>query len=341
MNQALQKKRQEFFEFISKYEFINQYGRLDLEAFCVNLQISFVCDGIPTLAPAPGKVYELLIGILRDTAKNNEEIKLWVQHQKISDWSSTHSDANIYPYGFRTYIHIIGLLETFHTWIYNVGHTLIGIEEPKVAGKYFAWVKEEWTYVFTFINGFHNFLFDLLQKTDKSVINENGYSYFEALYLAKKLDIDYERASYRLCVRNQAQQDALIKIQQAVDASFFLEAITLQECFMSNCLFNYLNSKDSITKEISFFKLISETKQLVANQDSELLLLFDNLDNWRKQRNNAIHGYIKSRTDELENSSKNFHDSSKKTAFDGIALCQSINDWYKDESIRFLQTKWE
>ncbi|WP_181939742.1 hypothetical protein [Klebsiella pneumoniae] len=45
MDKELLKEQERFYEFIKNYEFINNSGRLDLEAFCVNLSMCFNCDG--------------------------------------------------------------------------------------------------------------------------------------------------------------------------------------------------------------------------------------------------------------------------------------------------------
>lgn len=46
MDKELLKEQERFYEFIKNYEFINNSGRLDLEAFCVNLSMCFNCDGV-------------------------------------------------------------------------------------------------------------------------------------------------------------------------------------------------------------------------------------------------------------------------------------------------------
>jgi hypothetical protein len=73
---------------------------------------------------------------------------------------------------------------------------------------------------------------------------------------------------------------------------------------------------------------------------SKVSLLIDDLDNWRKDRNTSIHGFIKSRTDTLEESNNKFMSFSKETAEIGYKLSQKVISWYNEESINFIQTDW-
>lgn len=91
MDKELLKEQERFYEFIKNYEFINNSGRLDLEAFCVNLSMCFNCDGVLEQSPHPDSVYELLIYLLSNYA-TKDEMDLWVQTQKIIDWKPvTHT----------------------------------------------------------------------------------------------------------------------------------------------------------------------------------------------------------------------------------------------------------
>ncbi|WP_220427477.1 hypothetical protein, partial [Klebsiella pneumoniae] len=94
-----------------------------------------------------------------------DEMDLWVQTQKIIDWKPGH--AYMYPNKYRTCIHVAGMVPVLHHWIYNIGHTLMEIPEPDKTGKYFEWVSRDWTFVFTFINGLHEFFYNYLKAFDK------------------------------------------------------------------------------------------------------------------------------------------------------------------------------
>ena len=51
----------EYFEYIKTFQFIEQNGRLDLEAFCINLSTCFGCDRVTSITPQPRAMYNLLI----------------------------------------------------------------------------------------------------------------------------------------------------------------------------------------------------------------------------------------------------------------------------------------
>lgn len=155
MDTKEQQARQSFFDEISNYEYIRQDGQLVLEPFCVYLSHCFGFDGILELSPQPRDVYILLVEMIRDRL-GDEEAKKEIQFQNIADWRPEL--IYIYPERRMTYIHIGALAMVSHDWIYEIGHCLMGIPEPEESKKYFAWVKEEWLAVYTFINGYHNAL---------------------------------------------------------------------------------------------------------------------------------------------------------------------------------------
>lgn len=334
MNREILDEQAGFLEFIKDYEYINEQGRLDLEAFCVYLSICFSCDGVLDKSPQPRDMYNLLIEILNEHS-SDDDMSLWVQTQKLVDW--TPEVAHMYPDKYRTYIHIAGLVHTMHYWVYEIGHSLMGIPEPKTRGKYFNWVDVEWVFVHTFINGFHNFHTSLLKGIDEKGVKERGYSLFEALHKSTNSNVDYDEAINELKIRSSAQNKAIKRIDKAIDAEFYLEAITLEENLISNCLFNYLKSKNKHFKNPSFQKLLKECKELTIDA-SEII---DNVNTWRAKRNTAIHGFVESEINSLSESERDFLSFAKDTSVEGRDFCQLICDWYVKQSINFISTEFE
>lgn len=166
-----QQLKQQFLDFIKSYEFINNQGRLDLELFSHYLMLCFHADGIPELAPDPQRVCRLLIELIESTKSAQEGyLSRWVQQQELVDWTPEY--AHMYPYAKRTYIHIGGLVFVSQYWIYQIGHEILGFPEPEKSDKYYKWIKPEWTFVFTFIDSYHNFYSDYLKSMDKSTASE-------------------------------------------------------------------------------------------------------------------------------------------------------------------------
>ena len=338
MDNKLFKEQEKFLEFIKGYEFIDQQGRLNLENFCMHLSVCFYYDGILEQSPQPRDMYDLLIEIIR-TNSNDEEMSLWVQTQKLMDWSP--SIANIYPDKRKTCIHISALIKMLHLWIFHIGHTLMKIPKPTETVKYFDWVKYEWVFSHTFINGLHNSVWHFAKNIDKQVAKENGYSIFEAFHRAIRSDIDFDEAQNQLKLRNSAQNEAMTRIEKAIDAEFYLEAITLQECLISNCIFNFLEGKGRKPKKSTFQKLLYECKKEIPNNAIETKAMLNDIDKWRAQRNKAIHGFISSRSSSLSKSQNDFMKFSNSTSKKGLALCKRVCDWYIDASTKFISTEWK
>jgi HEPN domain-containing protein len=334
MNKEMLKEQELFYEFIKHYEYINDNGRLDLEAFCVNLSTCFACDNNLDLSPQPRDIYDLLILMLSDHAKS-DEMSLWVQTQNLVDWEPVHS--NIYPNKYRTYIHIAGFIHILPHWIYNIGHTLMDIAEPKTSGKYFAWVKKDWTFVYTFINGLHNFFFNYLKDLDKSTSSKSGCSLFEAFHKSKSSNIDFDKAAENIKRRNDAQKHALERVEKAIVSGFYLEAVTLSECIISNCLYNYLEAKGTTLSSHNLNKLIKLSKDKLNNQ----LDLMDELDMWRVQRNKAVHGFVESSVENVTSSQDEFINFSKSAAEKGYELCKKTFEWYLNCAVNFIETDFE
>lgn len=339
MSKELLIEQQNFFKFITDYEYVNKDGRLDLEAFCRYLSICFDCDGVLKLSPNPRDMYLLLIELIYDVAEDEKTKKLWVQTQRLIDW--TPKVADMYPDGYRTYIHVSALLMVMHDWIYHIGHHLMSLPEDDNDRKYFAWVKPEWTFTFAFINGFHNYFFEFIKKLDKKGVEEGGYSHFEALSMSMRNNVGYDDAAKFIKSRNEAYKDALTRIEKAVESGFYLEAITLEECLISNCIHNFLVAKNEKLKQPTFRELLEfilNKPELLSEGDKNL---FVQINKWRKKRNVAIHGFITVKSDMLKQSTITFENQSEETARTGAKYCEQVNSWYVSESVDFISHKFD
>ncbi len=276
----------------------------------------------------------LLIEIIRERL-GDEEARKKIQRQNIADWRPEL--IHVFPERQMTCIHVAALTMVSHDWIYEIGHSLMGIPEPEEGGKYFAWVKEDWLAVYTFINGYHNALASFQKKLDRENISKSGYSSFEALHLARAKDINYDEAVSQLKGRHDAYQAAMSQISKSLENGYYLEAIALEECLISNCLFNFL---DGIGRKLSNPSFHTLLKELSDKQDSAYDYpqeLLSELDKWRKARNIAIHGFISSTSMELDRSRLNFNESAKATAHLGEGYCKAVVSWYEVECVNFVR----
>lgn len=332
-NKELQ-ERQAFFDEISNYQYIRQDGRLVLEPFCVYLSHCFGFDGILDLSPQPRDVYMLLIDIIRERL-GDAEAKKKIEIQDIADWRPELT--YLFPERRMTCIHVGALVMVSHDWIYEIGHSLMGIPEPEEGGKYFAWVKENWLAVHTFINGYHNAFASFQKKFDRDNISKSGYSLFEALHLSRTKDINFDEAVSKLKGRHDAYQAAMGQISKALQDGYYLEAIALEECLVSNCLFNFLNGTGSKLANPSFHTLLKEVSYKQDSAYDYPRELLEELDKWRKARNIAIHGFISAASMELDLSRASFHESAKATAILGEDLCKTVVSWYEVECVNFIR----
>lgn len=161
--------------------------------------------------------------------------------------------------------------------------------------------------------------------------------------MATSKGIDYDEASEELRTRNDARSQALARVEIAIGGRFFLEAITLEECLISNCLFNFLLAKNEISKEASLADLLKKMQKMQkmninAHQDARHMFL--EIDQWRTARNSSIHGFITTRTSELHKSTEEFLSFSEKTAVRGLDFTKQLLHWYSEESARFLPVRF-
>lgn len=330
----LSEQRQAFIDDVTHYRYIREDGRLILEQFCVYLSHCFGFDEKIHLSPQPVEMYRLLIELIHERM-GSEEATQKIQFQRIADWQPEM--AYVFPEQRMTCIHIGALILVSNDWIYEIGHSLAGLPEPELPGKYFAWADSVGYAVHAFIDGYHNALYAFQKNLDREHIATRGYSLFEALQLSRDSDIDYDAAVVQLKTRHQAYQAALSQITGALENGYYLEAIALEECLISNCLFNFLKAKDANLSNPSLHRLLLEVsaRRGAAHYYPEQLLT--ELNTWRKARNTAIHGFITCASQTLEQSNGAFQASARATASTGAEHCKALVAWYEIESVNFVR----
>ncbi len=327
---STEEDRQSFFQLILEYTYIREGGRLQLEPFGVYLSHCFGHDGILDMSPYPNDVYTLLIDLIEEKYEDSR----FIERRTISDWKPEM--AYIYPDKVVTCIHPAALIGVSHDWIYLIGHELMEIPHPDKTSKYFEWVKEEWTAVHAFINGFHNALHTFHKDFDRKGIKDKGFSAFEALHLSMQGDISYDDAVKVLSGRHSTYTSAIQRIESAISSSYFLEAITLEECLISNCIYNYLHSKGTRLRRPTFNSLLREVLNGTRPTNEAVTSLFEQIDTWRVSRNKSIHGFIEARSNGLEESARSFDLLANETAVKGLDYCNAVVSWYELECVNFI-----
>lgn len=110
----------------------------------------------------------------------------------------------------------------------------------------------------------------------------------------------------------------------------------MQECLISNYLYNFLRSSGINANGISFQKLVMKCKNSSKNSED----LFDRIDNWRIKRNNAIHGFVESSVQSFSDSQEKFDLFSRETSMEGERLCKNVCDWYLKKAVNFISTEF-
>ena len=335
------KEQEILFNDIKSYEFINEQGRLDLNNFAVFLSNLFIYDGLSKKeAPSPEAITSLLLDLL--VSKGSEdELQLWIQSQKIIDWTPEY--ALFYPDKKRTLIHIAGLLNennTVELWINNIGLSLLNLPRDPDNNLYYRWIKPEWVLVKTFLEKFHNDIWGLVKDTDIKSFGEQGYSYLEALHQSTKNGTSYEQAASELKAIHDSYLVARQRSQSAIESHFYLEAIALQESVISNLLNRYLKSKSIKLNNVGLKGLISRVEKQLSKEFKEIEL-FKKVDDWRKQRNRVIHGFVEKTSTEIERSLNEFIDESSTAAMMGQDLITNVIEWYVSESVDYIDTKFQ
>lgn len=139
-----------------------------------------------------------------------------------------------------------------------------------------------------------------------------------------------------LKARHDSYKAALARVGQSTADGYFLEAIALEECLISNCLFNYLNNTGTSLDNPSFKLLLTAIRKNAQGLDGSSMSLFKKIDAWRVARNKAIHGFITATSDSLNQSRQSFQQLTETTAKEGETLCEAVVSWYELECVNFI-----
>ncbi len=321
---------------LASYVYINEDGRLDLEDFCVTLVACLLHDATGLKRARPESFHSLLIEVLRNFAKP-EELSLWIQSQKLLDW--TPQMAYLYPDGKRTFIHVSALLCYGHDWIASIGSDILDIAEDEWSASYFGWAREEWYFTYEFLSGYHNSLNEFVKRFDaKLAIEKDQPSHFEILHHSMASETNFDVAKQTLQMRDDAWKNALERVSKSMDAGYHLEAISLAENLITHLLFNWVSSRKKISPDSSLNTLIQIVKSKQTKPENVVLL--DEVDAWRKDRNNAIHRFVTSSIDDLTNNRDTLSSSSAETSKRGREIVSKMLMWYREEAVDFVEHRF-
>ena len=124
------------------------------------------------------------------------------------------------------------------------------------------------------------------------------------------------------------------RINSALEAGFHLEAITIEESIISDRLLSYVLGvapSSKAHKKSGLGELINHWRKHAGDSlikaDGKDLGKFT--DDWRKKRNNAVHGLVKSSPGSPTMPPDDFFELARQAAEEGKILAREIQNWHK------------
>ena len=138
----------------------------------------------------------------------------------------------------------------------------------------------------------------------------------------------------------EAYREAWVRIKQAQENGFFLEAITIQESIISDRLISFLSrpgASNNYTQKrdrgsfVSFYQIIQcwRSELSAPLQSGAYVDLVDEVDQWRQMRNKAVHAIVKFDCSDDTQTVDTFLQRAKEVAEYGEQLAREVCKWQK------------
>ncbi len=125
---------------------------------------------------------------------------------------------------------------------------------------------------------------------------------------------------------------AIDQINKAIDAGFFLEAITIEESIIVDRLYRFCwdNGLTKLASEATLGTVETFIKRIPDEiQRAEQIDFLDELGRFRQNRNTCLHQIAKSEPGEPTMPFEDFIDRARSTATEGRVLMKKISNWAK------------
>jgi hypothetical protein len=127
-------------------------------------------------------------------------------------------------------------------------------------------------------------------------------------------------------------------MKKAIEGQFYLEAITIQESIITDRLLNFVIrnniksiSEEELHKPIAYLnKLIDHSKDYFDDDT-----LFNELNEFRKSRNECIHAMVKSYPGNPTQKVSDFQKLARETSTSGKILTRKIEAWHSRMKKKF------
>lgn len=323
--------------FISEFDFGLSTGKLNVSSFMGNL---FQCLAIDRQRQPPylPEMLQILVDLVEEAGSQISAGTPGLASEPVIDWRPDM--AEVYPDGKAITIHLATLIHVAEKWISSIGQ-MIPDRATDRGQAYLAWPREEWHLTNTFLQRFHRQYWSIIRETDIKSAKQSNFSSLEALNRAKRLEIDFDAAVKQLQKRNMGFVAALDRVDQAIEAGFPLEAITICESLISACFYNFLMMASKSQPPEGFARLIDSFRRAGEKAQSYPANLVEGIDAWRGERNDALHRFVARDPAEIANGQQAFLEEAKKTAKDGRDFCAKLLDWFEYESFLFLKVEFD
>jgi len=126
-------------------------------------------------------------------------------------------------------------------------------------------------------------------------------------------------------------KEAWRRINAAIEGGYYFEAVAIQESVISDRLGSYLHGVGKSSNIRNFSRLITAWRASLEKPISykDGADLSKDVDAWRVQRNNIIHGLVKSDPGEPTQKVDDFLEMAKLAAEEGAVLARAVCAWHK------------
>lgn len=291
------------------FTFFNN-GYVDGYSFSFLLFESLWLDGFDV--QNPNQILDVLFAYVTDEQ---------VQGKKVLEThinNMTPESYTVYPKGKTVMFHCTYFVHNIHNIIDNIGEFTLHIPRPNKIPFYSWWIKREHIYTYTYFDAFFRDFTKLLNSIP------NYKSGLINLHISRHI-VDEDFSAYSTIIeKEQRSKEILDRINKSIEQKFYLEAIALEESCISDRLSLVLYIKGQKAGTKNFVRLIEQCSEYIP------IGLKNDIDSWRRDRNNSIHNIVRSSPLEKLIELDKLDELSAITANLGVELLNKVNEWFEE-----------
>lgn len=283
---------------------------LDAYNFSFRLFESLWLDGFEVEHPV--NVLNLLLSFTTEQHVQQSKVR------EISINNMTQDMYVMYPEGKTIIIHSAALLHSIHDFISALGEHTLKIQRRECDILYSWWIKREHIYTYTYLDAFFKDYTKLLSGID------NFKSILMNMHISRHVTDEDFCAFDTILAKEDRYKKIDERITNAIAMNFYLEAISLEESCISDKLSLALYMKGRKAGSKTFATLIKGCGDFLPED------LKQEIDLWRKKRNQSIHNLVRSSPLEELTELERLDELTNDTAQYGYDLLCSVNQWFEE-----------